>query len=414
MKKSIKRFIILSIFLSIISVLVITFMGNTYEVRFHKRSDYSTYRLSNDKKVKIIEEKDDSDLFILKLKSQQPGVVYVEYSDSDFYEIIKLYVHKNMVITNNSFFGYARGSEIIPISIFILLMYSLFLLVKRYKNSINENIYQYKNVAYLGIIIFVFFFVLNNLLSLVHYQGLFDTINSTINSIRCISLFLFPVFFITFILVTISNIKLIRREGKNLRNLLGLFLGIFVCILTLLPDWLYSFLMKTQMFDIYNLSSFGPYLYNFLEVVIYLTVVYLECVLLATIIIAFQSIRSKVIYDKDYIIILGCMIKKDGSLTPLLQGRVDKALEFRNEQLKNTGRDLIFIPSGGKGSNEVISEAEAMKNYLMSHGIKKENILVENQSKNTYENIKFSNQLIKKKNANVVFSTTNYHLFRAG
>ena len=55
-----------------------------------------------------------------------------------------------------------------------------------------------------------------------------------------------------------------------------------------------------------------------------------------------------------------------------------------------------------------------MKNYLLAYGIKEKNILVENQSKNTYENIKYSYQLIKKTDANVAFSTTNYHVFGAG
>ena len=61
-------------------------------------------------------------------------------------------------------------------------------------------------------------------------------------------------------------------------------------------------------------------------------------------------------------------------------------------------------------------EAQAMKNYLIEQGIKEEKILVEDKSKNTYENIKFSNKLINenKKNAKVAFSTTNYHVFRAG
>ena len=39
---------------------------------------------------------------------------------------------------------------------------------------------------------------------------------------------------------------------------------------------------------------------------------------------------------------------------------------------------------------------------------------MDSKSKNTYENIKFSNKLIKKKNANIAFSTTNYHVLRAG
>ena len=112
--------------------------------------------------------------------------------------------------------------------------------------------------------------------------------------------------------------------------------------------------------------------------------------------------------------ILGCIVNKDGTLTPLLRGRVDRALNFRNEQIENNNQDLTFICSGGQGTDETISEGEAMKNYLLTKGINKKNIIVENKSKNTYENIKNSYQLIKKKDAKIAFSTTNYHVLRAG
>ena len=79
---------------------------------------------------------------------------------------------------------------------------------------------------------------------------------------------------------------------------------------------------------------------------------------------------------------------------------------------------MIFVPSGGKGADEVISEAEAMKKYLMEQGIKENHILVENKSKNTYENIKFSNKIINEQDSDndvkVGFSTTKYHILRAG
>ena len=412
--KNIKRFILLSIFLIIISLIVITLMGNRYTTSFEVNDSNYRFSISNDDVVDVIKEQYKDGLYTVKVKAKHPGVVDLNMDYGDFSTMKKLYVHKNMVITNDNFFGYSRGSEMIPISLSILLIYVLYLFIKKYKKSTKENIYQYKNVAYLGIIIFTSFFTLNNIVSIFHYNGLSSTINKTITSMNFVSLFMFPIALITFALVTISNINLIRKEGKSLRNLLGLFLGIFVCVLTFFPDYIYGILMKSQVINIYNLNSAGPYIYNFFESIIYLIVTYLECILIGTIIIALKSVKRKVEYNKDYIIILGCMIKKDGSLTPLLQGRVDRAIEFRNEQLKRTGKDLIFIPSGGKGSDEVISEAEAMKNYLVSKGIKDKNILIENQSKNTYENIKFSYQLIKKKNASVAFSTTNYHIFRAG
>ena len=57
-----------------------------------------------------------------------------------------------------------------------------------------------------------------------------------------------------------------------------------------------------------------------------------------------------------------------------------------------------------------------MKNYLLEHGIPENKILCDDASQNTYENIKFSNKIIseKMKDAKVAFSTTNYHVFRAG
>ena len=102
-----------------------------------------------------------------------------------------------------------------------------------------------------------------------------------------------------------------------------------------------------------------------------------------------------------YILILGCQIRKDGTLTPLLKSRVDRAIEFANMQKKIKGKDIVFIPSGGKGADELISEAEAMKNYLLEQGISKKNILVEDKSTNTYENMSFSYKLVKNKHSNL-------------
>ena len=416
MKKYIKRIIILSIILFIISFIIIQLMGKTYTTSFriNNKESYSFNIYKNSNNIKILEKKVKDNKYIVKFKGEKPGKVFLSLDYNDYSENKIFYIHKSKIITENYYFGYTRGSESIPISVSIILIYILYLLIKEYKKSTKENIYQYKNVSYLGIIIFLSFFLLINLLSTINYHGLIETINKTISSISSLSILLFPISLITFILVTISNIELLRREGKSLRNLLGLFLGIFLCTLVLLPDITYKILLKVQIVDIYNLNSPGPYIYNFIETLVYLVVTYLECVLIGTIIISIKSIRKKIEYNKDYIIILGCKTKKDGTLTPLLKGRVDKALEFRSNQLKYNNKDLIFIPSGGQGSDELIPEAESIKNYLLEQGIKEKNILVENKSTNTYENIKYSNNLIKKKDAKTIFSTTNYHVFRAG
>ena len=415
MNNDIKNLILLSLFLIAISIVIILNMGKTYTIVFDiNNADYNLLIENETGKIEVLDKKEKNSKYIVKVKAKKAGKVYLQFYSNGLETGKSLFIHKSMIITEDNFFGKSTGSEVIPISLSIILLYLLYILFKRYRFHLNENIYQYKNISYLGIIIFLSFFTINNILSIFNYNGIYETINRSISSLLFISQILLPLAFITFLLVTISNINLIKKEGKSLRNLLGLFLGLLICVLTMLPNVVYKLSYNTSKIDIYNLNKITTYLYNFFETLIYLTVVYLECILIATIIIAFKSIKKKATMNKDYMLILGCKIKEDGSLTPLLKGRVDRAIEFRNEQLKTTGKDLIFVPSGGRGNDEIISEATAMKNYLLEHGIKEKNILVENKSKNTYENIKFSNKLINNKKTNIGFSTTNYHVMRAG
>ena len=143
---------------------------------------------------------------------------------------------------------------------------------------------------------------------------------------------------------------------------------------------------------------------------------YFECILLASTVCLQRAGRFNPTYNKDYIVILGCAIKKDGTLYPLIRGRVDRAIKFYKDQLEATGKKAVFVPSGGQGSDEIISEGEAMKRYLLEQGIEESQIMAETRSTTTLENMKFSQELIsqEKPNAKVAFSTTNYHVFRGG
>ena len=143
---------------------------------------------------------------------------------------------------------------------------------------------------------------------------------------------------------------------------------------------------------------------------------YFECMVIGVMIAGGIAARHEPDKDKDFAIVLGCGIKKDGTPTPLLKGRVDRAIEFYKKQKEETGKDLFFITSGGQGPDEVISESLSMKNYLISQGIPENLILEENQSTNTQENMAFSKKIIDEINpeGKAIFSTTNYHVFRSG
>ena len=58
-----------------------------------------------------------------------------------------------------------------------------------------------------------------------------------------------------------------------------------------------------------------------------------------------------------------------------------------------------------------------MKRYLTEQGVPKDNILKEDKSVNTYQNLTFSKKIIEAdagdlSKTGIAFSTTNYHVFR--
>ena len=78
-------------------------------------------------------------------------------------------------------------------------------------------------------------------------------------------------------------------------------------------------------------------------------------------------------------VILGCQVMPWGP-SILLQDRLDEGLAYLREY-----PDMTVVVSGGQGTDEHLSEAQAMANYLMEHGIPEENILLEDQSHNTVQ-----------------------------
>ncbi|GFR35773.1 YdcF family protein [Thermobrachium celere] len=112
--------------------------------------------------------------------------------------------------------------------------------------------------------------------------------------------------------------------------------------------------------------------------------------------------------EADCVIVLGCRVYGK-FMSPFLKERVDEGLRLLKE-----GKVNYIIVSGGKGQGESIEEAEAMKEYLLTKGIDKEKILTEAKSKNTYENLKYSKQIMEKKNLkSAVIVSNKFHLFRS-
>ncbi|PNZ23958.1 hypothetical protein CD109_00305 [Staphylococcus succinus subsp. succinus] len=112
----------------------------------------------------------------------------------------------------------------------------------------------------------------------------------------------------------------------------------------------------------------------------------------------------------DIIFVLGAGIFSE-QVTPMLANRLDQALTlFRQHP------NAHFIVSGGKGNDEPISEALAMRRYLEAQGVDSSRILMEDQSTSTYENIKYTKALIARTydiTPNIVCITSQFHIMRA-
>lgn len=107
----------------------------------------------------------------------------------------------------------------------------------------------------------------------------------------------------------------------------------------------------------------------------------------------------------DYLIIPGALVKADQTPDLMLKQRLDQALEIIKEQPET----MQIIVSGGQGEDEPISEAEAMKNYLVTNGIPVSRIILEPKATSTFENIKFSQELV---NGKAVIVSQQFHQFR--
>jgi uncharacterized SAM-binding protein YcdF (DUF218 family) len=127
--------------------------------------------------------------------------------------------------------------------------------------------------------------------------------------------------------------------------------------------------------------------------------------------IGINGSKNTTTFNEDCVLVLGCGIRGE-TILPTLQLRLDKCLEY----LQKNPSALVVV-SGGQGRNEDISEALAMKRYLVSKGVNDTQIIEENCSHNTVQNFQYSKELIDKhflgKSYTVACITSNYHAYRA-
>ncbi|MBR5641743.1 MAG: YdcF family protein [Firmicutes bacterium] len=420
-----KTLILIAVILTVLCIAFLAVRGTSYVVKLdvaglsNDAGDFDVAIDQDIEAVNLVNQTLENGQLFLEFRSVHEGRAYVDvYGPGEYQAFFRLFSHKTGILTLDEFLGDCTGSRTIPLAIAVYLLLLIYTFSVRLRQSVRENLYRYRNIFYIGLLIFLSFLLIDQVLRTVTYRGPIATISGMLSAMQGFSVITLPVAFVLAVFVTATNIQLMRREGRNWRNMLGCFLGVLLCFGTVFPDLLYHILFANPVIDIHNQAGIATHVEMLAECLVGTLTSYLECVLMGTVILGIAAAKHKPERDKDYMVILGCRMKDDGTPTPLLKGRVDKALEFAKQQEEETGKALTFVPSGGQGPDEPLSEATCMKNYLMEQGIPEERILCEDQSTSTETNFRNSLEVIRAHSAQeapqIAYATTNYHVLRAG
>lgn len=169
--------------------------------------------------------------------------------------------------------------------------------------------------------------------------------------------------------------------------------------------WAYSFLFVAALLV----------LHRFLPAFWWRVVLALTCVGLAWFCFVEYFVVRDARTDRDaerpYLIVLGAAVYGDQPSLTLVR-RLEGALDYLDRY-----PDSVAIVSGGMGSGETITEAQAMREWLLARGVAPERVIEEPRATSTQENLSFSYDIIRARgdepDGKVAIVSSAYHLYRA-
>lgn len=203
----------------------------------------------------------------------------------------------------------------------------------------------------------------------------------------------------------------------------AIFIGAFFIIYYLGNAFVSGFISFSIIFFILGLLLCS---YSYFELKYHVNVIkklprYIQIMLLFIIAVGsilFTIVEVRMIYigqqqdtnPSDVIIVLGAGLMGD-ELSASLRYRLESTIEYHTLH-----PEVPILVTGGQGYGETRTEASAMKEYLLMHGVDNSLIYVEDISTNTYENFFYGKQVLEHKNITVQTATVitnNFHMMRA-
>lgn len=115
--------------------------------------------------------------------------------------------------------------------------------------------------------------------------------------------------------------------------------------------------------------------------------------------------------NEQVVVVLGAGLKKDVP-SDLLRRRLDATFGFYQQN-----PECMIVVTGGQGKGESIPEGVAMAKYLIDKGVPEQQIIVEDKSTSTEENLLFAKQLLSERGISaeepMVVVSNAFHCYRA-
>lgn len=210
-----------------------------------------------------------------------------------------------------------------------------------------------------------------------------------------------PLALLVLVVFLVANgIRMFRREGRSLGNLLSLVAGVAVTALAV---------VSVVVVRSGNEVLIGAVLLPLL------VAGYVAAVFVVFIVSAVVYGRTRVPDRVGAIIVLGSGLI-EGKVPPLLRSRLDRALGVWRAS-GAAGVVPVLVPSGGQGADEPRAEGDAMAEYLVAQGVPAASVLPETRSTTTEENLVLSARVLDGAGVSpddpLLVVTSDYHVMRA-
>lgn len=195
-----------------------------------------------------------------------------------------------------------------------------------------------------------------------------------------------------------NTVVVVRREGLSLSHLLPALFALFIiAVCVAMP--VFVMLQASPVVLVLSLLVFmeGSYVaFTFLALLLY----------------SWLYRRLPKRRDYDYIVVHGAGLS-GSKPTPLLASRLRKGVQL----WEAADRRAVIIASGGQGADEEVSEAQAMRAYLIDEcGVPADAVIEEDRSTTTMENLRNSKAIMDARSGadqyRAAVVTSDYHVFR--